>query len=184
MNPEMPELKDGFLRCNIANFLTLLNVVFGTISIILSINSRFRWAIALIGLASVADRYDGVVARRLGTSSELGVQLDSLGDSISFGVAPAMLIYMSMIKPLVPGVVKIILTFTVVFYIVCGIFRLARYNIHGLSEGAFEGLPITLAGMVLAFLMLLAREISVYVYCFLLLFFGVLMVSKFKLKKR
>lgn len=180
----MPSEENGFVRQNAANFLTLLNVVFGSLSIILSINGRFRWSIALIGLASVADRYDGVVARRLGTTSEIGVQLDSLGDSISFGVAPALLIYMRLVQPLLPGIPKLLLTFCVLVYIVCGIFRLARYNVHGLSEGAFEGVPITLAGMILALLMLMAQELSVYVYGFLLLFFAFMMVSKFKLKKR
>lgn len=180
----MSEENQSFIRRNAANFLTLLNVIFGTLSIILSINGHFRWAIAFIGLASVADRYDGHVARRLGTSSEIGVQLDPLGDSVSFGVAPALLVYMSLIRPMPPGPAKIALTATVVIYIVCGIFRLARYNTQGLSEGSFEGLPITLAGMTLAFLMLLAKEISVYVYGALMVVFGALMVSKFKIKKR
>ncbi len=174
----------GFLHRNIANFLTLLNVIFGTLSIIVSINGRYRWALALILLASVADRYDGWVARRLGTSSEMGVQLDSLGDSISFGVAPALLIYMSLFKPMQPGVLKIALTVCVVIYIICGVFRLARYNIKGLDEGYFEGMPITIAGMTLAFLTLLSRELSLLVYGFLLLLLAVLMVSKFRIRKR
>lgn len=174
----------GFFRRNVANFLTLLNVVFGSLSILVSINGRFRWALSLILMASVADRYDGWVARRLGTSSELGVQLDSLGDSISFGVAPALLIYMSLFKPMQPSLLKLALTACVVIYIICGIFRLARYNTRGCDDGYYEGLPITIAGMTLAFLTLLNRELSILVYGFLMLLLAVLMVSKFRIRKR
>lgn len=176
--------RSQFVRHNAANFVTFLNVVCGAISILFSLNGQYRWAIAFIFLASVADRYDGTIARRLGTSSDLGVQLDSLGDSVSFGVAPALLVYLSLFRPLPNGPIRIALSACVVIYISCGIFRLARYNVCGLDEGAFEGVPITLAGTFLSALLLFARELHPFVYGALLLLLGLLMVSKIRFRKR
>ena len=83
-----------FFHDNAANFVTFCNMLAGATSIVMSLNGKFRMAMAFIIIASIADRYDGRVARRLNTDSELGVQMASMGDVISFGVAPAILVYM------------------------------------------------------------------------------------------
>lgn len=80
---------------NAANFVTLLNMVCGSISIVATLSGRYKTAIAMIWVAAIADRYDGMVARMLGTSSDMGVQMDSMGDIISFSVAPSVHAYNS-----------------------------------------------------------------------------------------
>ena len=80
-----------------------------------------------------------MTARKFNIESELGKQLDSMSDIISFGVAPALLLYQGILNEFGgPG------SFFTVFYIGCGAFRLARFNIP--RKGYFTGLPITAAG--------------------------------------
>lgn len=172
------------VRDNAANVLTFFNLIFGVISIIGSIHGRFRWAVAFIGLAGLADRYDGKVARYMGTESPLGVQLDSLGDAVSFGIAPSLLVYM-IFSPDEFGTARSIFHIVIALvFIGCGIYRLARYNITGVDEdNNYAGLPITAAGMILAFTALLYRDLSFWVYAVLMLLLSVLMVSKVKIRK-
>ena len=81
-----------------------------------------------------------MTARKLNIESELGKQLDSMSDIISFGVAPALLLYQGILFEFgAPG------AFFTIFYIACGAFRLARFNISD-NNGYFTGLPITAAG--------------------------------------
>lgn len=98
------------------------------------------------------DAFDGRVARLTKTQSDFGVELDSLADVISFGVAPAMLVYKWALSSL--GFIGIFLSFA---YAACGALRLARFNViaqrshHGGSSRFFVGLPIPLAaGMIVA----------------------------------
>ena len=175
---------NDFCYNNAANFVTILNMVFGTFSITASIHSKFSFTIGLIFLASVADRYDGKIARKLNTDSPLGVQLDSMGDVISFGLAPAILIYMSNFLS-APHGIRLLGMIGCVFYVACGGFRLARYNISGLSENnTFTGLPITIAGTLLVAIYLIFRSfIHPLVYCIILLLLGFLEISKIAIKK-
>ncbi len=76
-----------------ANFITFLNIMFGSTAILYTINGNYKLAALLILAAVVMDGLDGRVARRLQTSSDLGKELDSLCDIVSFGVAPAVLLY-------------------------------------------------------------------------------------------
>ena len=75
------------------NALTLGNLTCGLFSLIMSMNGVYRIAAILIVLAAVCDFFDGRVARILRVTSEIGAQLDSLADVVSFGVAPAILVY-------------------------------------------------------------------------------------------
>ncbi len=76
-----------------ANCITILNIVFGSTSIIYTMSQDYKTAALLILMAVLMDSLDGKVARRLQTSSDLGRELDSLCDMVSFGVAPAVLLY-------------------------------------------------------------------------------------------
>ena len=77
----------------IPNYLTLCNIFCGFMSILTTSHGYFIWGTVFIILAMLADRYDGIVARKLGVVSEIGHDLDSLCDVVSFGVAPAMLVF-------------------------------------------------------------------------------------------
>lgn len=176
--------KKKIVRNNAANFITLLNMLSGSISIIASINGKFRTAIAMIWVAAIADRYDGTVARMLGTASEMGVQMDSMGDVISFGVAPAVNAYVSVFMHQSQNI-KLAGGIATVFLICAGAMRLARYNINGLNEdNSFSGLPITIGGSLLAVMLLFRRNINPIVFIVMMFIFGILELSKVRIKKR
>lgn len=170
---------------NAANFVTFLNMLFGAISILSSAHAHYNWAVAFIGFATLADRYDGKIARHYQTTSALGVQLDSMGDLISFGLAPGLLIYLANFHNSNSWTYVILGAFSTIVYICSGAFRLARYNIEGLSGGGtFAGMPIPLAGGLIALLNLLRHSIPTFIFILLQLFFGFLMVSRVRFKKR
>ena len=159
---------------------TLSNALFGVISIFAVHEGFTDLALILLLLAAVADGLDGYIARRY-TCSELGESLDSLADVISFGVAPAVIIYSiySTLNQLLIGAL-------VCFYVTCGILRLARFNALA-KDADFEGLPITAGCVMLAsYLLMDEKYIHVYVLFMLLIVLSLLMVSNlpyFKLRK-
>lgn len=114
--------------------------------------SQLYTAALAIFFAMFFDAFDGRVARLTKTQSDFGVELDSLADVISFGVAPAMLMYKWALAPL--GFLGIFISFA---YAACGALRLARFNVlaqrspHGGASRFFVGLPIPLAaGMIVS----------------------------------
>ena len=164
------------LKDNAANFITLTNLSLGSFATIAVMNDHPRIAILLIFLAALADRFDGAVARKFDVESELGKQLDSLCDLISFGVAPALIVYNVALHEFGPWGM-----FFTAFYIACGAYRLARFNVTP-SNGYFVGVPIPVAACFLSLCILINDSASV----FLLLLTGLLsiaMVGTFKLKK-
>jgi CDP-diacylglycerol---serine O-phosphatidyltransferase len=127
---------------------TLGNLFFGFWSIVSAFNGNFRWAGWFIVFAGILDMLDGRVARLSGTGTRFGEELDSLVDLISFGVAPALLMYFLDFSN--AGRFAWILCY---IYVVAGALRLARYNV--LSAGKpptswFTGMPSPSAGMTLA----------------------------------
>ncbi|MEJ2216416.1 MAG: CDP-diacylglycerol--serine O-phosphatidyltransferase [Gemmatimonadota bacterium] len=126
--------------------LTLANLFFGMWAIVSATHGEFTSAAWLIVFAGIADMLDGRVARVTQTGSRFGGELDSLVDVISFGVAPALVIYFLFLSE---GVWSWIAAF---FYITGAVIRLARFNIEqaGHAKVAFHGLPSPAAGMLLA----------------------------------
>jgi CDP-diacylglycerol--serine O-phosphatidyltransferase len=138
----------------IPNLFTAMNMFCGFLSVIYSSSEQFFMAGWLIILAAVFDALDGLMARLTNSSSQLGVELDSLSDIVSFGVAPAFLIYSTYLFQF--EVFGIILSSLIM---ISGGFRLARFNVQlvGFSKSYFTGLPIpssgiTIASFVLSFL--------------------------------
>ena len=134
------------------SMFTLTNLAAGFFSVIWSINNNFTpaaWAIiASIGL----DVIDGRVARWTKTTSRFGVELDSMADLVSFGVAPAILIYQMVLHTMGrPGIA------IALFFVLSGALRLARFNVKtqdGESAPHFIGLPIpAAAGMLASFVL-------------------------------
>ena len=159
-----------------ADVFTLTNVIFGIISILFAIKGWFSSASVMLLLAVVSDYFDGKIAKIMGQQNEFGKELDSLADTVSFGVAPAIFGFSLIQTPLA------IISFTI--FLFCGILRLARYNIMDL-QGSFQGMPITMNGIVIPVLYLLRNtfhiEIKFLPYIYLVL--GILMVSSFKFRK-
>jgi CDP-diacylglycerol--serine O-phosphatidyltransferase len=165
------------LKSQTANVITLTNLSLGGFAIIFCIHGNLRLSLLLIFIAALADRFDGMVARKFNIESELGKQLDSMGDIISFGVAPALLLYQGILNEFGgPG------TFFAVLYIACGAFRLARFNITE-SNGYFTGMPITAAGCLATLSFLAIPYLPPVTFLFIMIILSFLMVSTFKLKK-
>ena len=130
------------------NLLTSGNLYFGYFSIVKSMQGDFGWAAGAILLATIFDVLDGRVARLTNGTSEFGVQYDSLCDLISFGLAPAIMMYQYSLH----GLGRIGWSFCFIF-LACGALRLARFNVQssiGKAEGDFTGLPIPMAAGVVA----------------------------------
>lgn len=131
---------------NIPNSITCLNLAAGVSSIICAFQGEelhlglpaYRWAFIFIGIAAAADFLDGFAARMLRAYSELGKELDSLCDLVSFGVAPAMILYNCLDTPAAPVWLK----WTVVAIPIAGALRLARFNTDTRQSTSFIGLPI------------------------------------------
>ena len=137
----------------IPNLFTAMNMFCGFLSIINASQGKYSYAAWLIVIAAIFDALDGMMARLTNSSSELGVELDSLSDIISFGAAPAFLIYE--IQLIDYNSIGVIISSLIM---IAGGFRLARFNIQlvGFSKEYFKGLPIpssaiTLAAFILTF---------------------------------
>jgi CDP-diacylglycerol---serine O-phosphatidyltransferase len=144
MTPVRPRLQRGVII--VPSALTLGNLFFGVWAIVSAAGGDFERAAWLIVIAGIADTLDGRVARVTRTGSRFGEELDSLVDAISFGVAPALIIYHLF---LTDGAWSWIAGF---FYVSAAVVRLARFNVEqaGHAKVAFHGLPSPSAGMLLA----------------------------------
>ncbi|WP_168123542.1 CDP-diacylglycerol--serine O-phosphatidyltransferase [Paenibacillus sp. HB172176] len=158
---------------SIPSLLTVGNLFLGVLSIILVFNEKPELAAMMVLIAMLLDGVDGRVARALNAQSEFGKELDSLSDVISFGAAPAFIMYVVAFQDLSPALAYII---TALFPI-CGALRLARFNVVTSSVGYFIGLPIPAAGGVLATMALFKEDIPVSVLLASTLVLSILMVS-------
>ena len=135
------------IRNNIPNSITSLNLLCGCLACIAAFHCNetmcgtalkgYQCAFILIGLAAVADFCDGLVARALHAVSNIGAELDSLADLVSFGIAPAMVLY-NMMMCQGAGHWALVALLLPVF----GALRLARYNVDPTQGTVFTGLPI------------------------------------------
>lgn len=165
------------VKAHMANGITLMNLSFGVIAILFINKGYGRMSLLFILLAALFDRFDGKVARKLNTESAFGKELDSLCDLVSFGIAPALLIYQAVLYK-VPGGG---LTLTVLF-ILCGAIRLARFNVSE-SHGVFYGIPITAAGVLMTLSFFLVPFLPLLFFVMLESVLMILMVSNITIKK-
>ena len=160
----------------VADIFTAGNLCCGVLAIFAASNDQFGMATLFMLLALVMDTLDGKVAKLMHQENSFGKQLDSLADLISFGVAPATLYY-SLRDPGI-GILLILILF-----VVCGMLRLARYNI---SEGTgFEGVPITVNGFLfpVLYLLYILQPASLTIWPAVYATMSVLMVSSIKFKR-
>ena len=162
----------------LANFITLLNLVFGCIAIVFTLQTgetivnlesgewkiyfpeKITWAAICLFLAAIVDFFDGFVARLLKADSELGKQLDSLADVVSFGVAPGAMMYQLLriaIAAEPSGMEKTSLLFLPAICIpLAAAWRLGRFNIDTQTRNHFLGLPAPAAGLFIACIPMIA----------------------------
>ena len=161
----------------IPNLFTLLNLVFGCIAIILilqpgetittvdqgnliiNLPEKLAYASFFIFAAGLIDFLDGFLARLMKASSEMGKQLDSLSDAVTFGVAPAMIMYqllrMSYLKEESALDTSILLLLPALLIACCAVWRLAKFNIDERQSISFRGVPTPITGFVVAALPLI-----------------------------
>ena len=130
----------------IPNLLTLANMMCGILAIISTlVLDNMQAAFYLIIIAAVFDFFDGMVARLLGVSSPLGVQMDSLADDITFGLAPATVIFSfmkdSLVYPAFLGSFAVVLPYLAFLIAVFSACRLAKFNVDTRQTTSFIGLP-------------------------------------------
>lgn len=126
----------------VANVITSGHLAAGFLALILAEQGGYASAAGCVGVAAVLDSVDGLVARHTNSECEQGSQLDSLADLVSFGVAPALIVYLSALHSLPVAGVGACLAF-----VLCGAWRLARFHTGEQSRRHFVGLPIPPTGV-------------------------------------
>ena len=165
------------------NLFTTGSLFAGFYSMVSTLNGDYKTAAIWVLVSSIFDGLDGKVARATGTTSQFGVEYDSLADLVAFGVTPGLLMYSWALKPF--GRLGWLAAF---LFVVCGALRLARFNVQvsTVESKRFVGLPIpAAASMVSATVLLFYRfgwpssykklAILVLIYCL-----AFLMVSSFR----
>ena len=142
----VPEKRSA--RVILPNMLTLIGVCIGLTSIRFALDERYEFAIIAIIIAAVIDGLDGRIARLIKGTSKVGKELDSLTDMISFGVAPAFIMYFWKLNEL--GRIG---WFICLIYVVAVALRLARFNVNSSEEPTwkgnfFEGIPSPAGGIL------------------------------------
>lgn len=167
---------------NIPNLFTLLNLVFGCLAIVFTLQNGIIitldtdgtqlldmpekiWMVSFfIGIAAVVDFLDGFVARLFNATSEMGKQLDSLADVVSFGVAPGIIIYQFLRLSFaqdVTGVDVSLLWLLPAFILPCAAaWRLARFNLDTTQSHSFKGMPVPAVGIFVASLPLIYWNVN------------------------
>jgi CDP-diacylglycerol--serine O-phosphatidyltransferase len=174
---------------------SLGNLFFGFLSLFSSFRGRFAWAGFWVICAATMDALDGIVARSSRTHSDFGRELDSLADAVSFGAAPAILLYFWGLRS-----ARTAGLFFAFVYLAAGVLRLARYNVRSVTQPDrrfYTGLTIPSSSMFLSSVVFLhpqplAERTSVVLIALLALFLAFCMIStipyrnfmSFNLRKR
>ncbi len=161
------------------NAFTAMNMACGFTSMILSTRGELYYAAIILILGAIFDSVDGRVARLTGTSSSFGEQFDSMSDMVSFGVAPAFLIFHKYLHQYgrLGGVISFV-------FLLCAALRLARFNanLSKFRSDFFQGLPSPGAALGIIGLILLADRFPIideysYLALFYTAFYGILMIT-------
>ena len=165
------------------NLFTSMNLFCGYYSITAAVQSRFVDAAIAILIGGVFDLLDGKIARATNTTSKFGIEYDSLADLITFGLAPALLMFLWVLESMGRPGWSAALLFTL-----CGALRLARFNTYSSSNPDFEGLPIPAAAAMNVSVVLLFARLGIapepFKLVFLVMMFALsfCMVSSFRYK--
>lgn len=175
----------------LASVITIFSLYFGLASVFWSIRANYVKAAYLILFALICDMFDGTVARLTNSTSDFGKELDSLCDLVSFGVAPAVLIYHAYwqdYESAMPGPIGRTGSGMAIIFVICAALRLARYNVfQSQIRDSFTGLPSPGAGGTIAAFVLFTHyydlHVAFYVLGPLTLMLAYLMVSNVRYPK-
>jgi len=159
-NRKRVPLKKDPRRRFIPNSLTIFNMFLGFMSIISSANGEFFWAAWFIIFGAIFDGFDGKIARALDSTSEFGLQFDSLADIVTFCLAPSVFVYMVWAEPL--G--QLVGGFYAFMPLMLGSIRLAKFNLEADEDqkGQFTGVPTPLMALTVVGLWLFLSQIDQY----------------------
>ena len=149
------------MKRHIPNFITSLNLFSGCIGIILALQYRIDYAAYFIAVSALFDFLDGLAARVLHVKSEIGKELDSLADVVSFGVLPGIIVYQLMAaSPNTPEAGSVISIFSLLALIipVLSAVRLAKFNLDTRQTTSFIGLPVPANALFLGSLPLIKMQ--------------------------
>ena len=124
-------MKKLSLRSLIPNLFTFISLTLGLTALKFAIEGKWEICVSLVVFASFLDNIDGKIARLLKSNSNFGIELDSLSDLISFGVTPALIVYLWSKSMMIDGVWAM-----VIFYAICSSSRLAKFNISSLANSS------------------------------------------------
>jgi CDP-diacylglycerol--serine O-phosphatidyltransferase len=159
--------------------ITSANIAAGFMAMVAAADGRFELSVYLLVVAILCDVLDGTIARLLGATSEFGQEMDSFSDAISFGVAPAFLIYLAVLRPLGFWGLAVSL-----IYLLAGVTRLTRFvltsDAHS-KELRTTGAPIPVAASYLMAAVLMRDHMSVEAIALVALVMALLMVSRIRL---
>ena len=175
-------------RYNLPNAITITGVAFAMIGCVCSYNGELGQALSCLIAASICDLYDGVVARKMGSSTadrEFGAQLDTIADVICYGIAPMIILLHSGFDDLLAHVVMVL-------YVACTVMRLAYFNVVGTRKIGehwyYTGLPVAYVAIVLPAEFILRPYFSPAVFYGVLLstimLLAVLYISKINIPKQ
>jgi CDP-diacylglycerol--serine O-phosphatidyltransferase len=164
----------------IPNAVTLANIALGFMGILAAAHGQFERSVVLLFAAALCDLADGKLARALNATSKFGMELDSLSDMVSFGLAPAVLMYLAVLHRL--GTLGLAIC---IIFPLCGAIRLARYNsdVSGIGKVTFLGCPIPIAASYLWSMVLVRDGLSVWAMAAGTLLVAGAMVSTLKVPK-
>lgn len=134
----------NFITRNIPNTLTCCNLMSGCVAVFFALCADFRLALAWIVIGAVFDFFDGMSARLLGVSSPIGKELDSLADDVTFGVAPAAIVFAELTIMDYPEFLEPVaeyIPFTAFIMAAFAALRLAKFNLDTRQTTSFIGLP-------------------------------------------
>ncbi len=170
--------------------LTYIGMICSFIAIMLSINENYLDAVILLMIAGVCDMFDGTIANtkdRTPSEKRFGIQIDSLSDLISFGVMPAIFVYMITGKSITGGMISAL-------FVLAALIRLAYFNVNeeerqqqtNEKRTVYQGLPVTTIAVLLPIVFWVQTTGKIHgmiSYMILLIFCGVGFLSPFEIKK-
>lgn len=130
------------MKKHLPNFVTLLNLLSGTIAVIFAVKGQMLWTAVFVFLGIFFDFFDGLLARKLKVNSELGLELDSLADMVTSGVVPGLVLYhLFEISPPLSWDRFQMIPYLGLLVTLASAYRLAKFNISNEQEDGFIGLP-------------------------------------------
>ena len=172
------------IKKNIPNLITLGNLTCGLLSIVLGLEGNLALAGVFIFYGAILDFFDGLAARLLKVSSEIGKQLDSMADMVTFGVAPGILMYqlISMTNENQLGISYELTIALIAFLIpIFSAIRLAKFNIDTRQTTSFIGLPTPASAIFIASLTIIGKNFSLELLIISTIILSLLLVAELPL---